>query len=220
MRVNHNRLYTIKTKKRRNCTSQRKRSKEFCLNANDQTKITELEDTIYVIAASLCNEEDSLKVDRMKEVLKVLAVLHLDMTLYEDRPLNKLERTVNSIQQFKNRNDEEYCRSMFCFESDELERLHRLLQFPVTVHFSNRGVMPGEEVFLRGLYELTTGENKNSICKNVFGRHPSDQSRAYSYFINHIYANYKHLLFDNLDWWFRGGYLQESVNAIECKMSK
>jgi hypothetical protein len=43
--------------------------------------------------------------------------------------------------------------------------------------------MSGEEVFLRGLYELVSGETKHNISRNVFGRDWSAQSRAFKYFI-------------------------------------
>ena len=78
--------------------------------------------------------------------------------------------------------------------------------------------MIGEEVFLRGLYELCSGETQEKICVNVFGREFTQQSRAYSYFINHIYNNFKHLLYDNLEWFFKNYLLDESAEAIGRKM--
>ena len=57
--------------------------------------------------------------------------------------------------------------------------------------------MSGEEVMLRGLYELASGETKHKISANVFGREWSSQSRAFSWFMDHIYANFSHLVKDN-----------------------
>lgn len=47
--------------------------------------------------------------------------------------------------------------------------------------------MKGETIFLRGLYELVSDEDQYNISNNVFDRDQSTQSRAYSWFINHIY---------------------------------
>ena len=63
--------------------------------------------------------------------------------------------------------------------------------------------MAGEEVFLRGLFELVSGANKHEIAK-VFGRDWSAQARAFKYF---MYSNFKHLVMDNLQWWYRNGML-------------
>ena len=54
--------------------------------------------------------------------------------------------------------------------------------------------MTGEEVFLRGLYELVSGDNQERICLNVFGREYSIQSRAYTFFITHKHAKFEHYL--------------------------
>ena len=40
------------------------------------------------------------------------------------------------------------------------------------------------------------------------------QSRAFKYFINHIYDNFVHLVTDNLKWWYNGGYMHQSRDAI------
>ena len=77
--------------------------------------------------------------------------------------------------------------------------------------------MIGEEVFLRGLYELTSGDNQEKNCVNVFGRKYSRQSRACSYFISHIYENFKHLLYDNVEWFYENYLFEESVGRkMEC----
>ena len=101
---------------------------------------------------------------------------------------------------------------------DDLTHLYQLLKFPNKVIFDNRSTMGGEEVFMRGLYELVSGENQERICMNVFGRECSVQSRAFSYFINHIYCNFKHLLFDNLSWFYKNNLFDESAEAIGIKM--
>ena len=46
-----------------------------------------------------------------------------------------------------------------------------------------------------------SGANKHEIAK-VFGRDWSAKIRAYKYFIEHMYINFKHLVMDNLQWWY------------------
>ena len=78
--------------------------------------------------------------------------------------------------------------------------------------------MRGEEVFLRGLYELSGGENQLKISSFVFGRDGTAQSGAFKYFINHIYDKFHHLVTNNLLWWYRNGFFESSVNAIADKL--
>ena len=61
-----------------------------------------------------------------------------------------------------------------------------MLNFPEECILDNCSNMSGEEVFLRGLYELVSGETQHNISRNVFGRDWSAQSGAFKYFINHI----------------------------------
>jgi len=82
----------------------------------------------------------------------------------------------------------------------------------------NGSVMPGEEVMLRGLYELVTGEFQSSVAINVFGRELSQQSRAFTYFIDHLYSTFCYLLLDNLEWFYDEGLLEESRQAVRRKL--
>lgn len=93
-----------------------------------------------------------------------------------------------------------------------------MLNFPEECILDNGSNMLGEEVFLRGLYELVSGETQHNISRNVFGRDWSAQSRAFKYFINHMYQNFKHLVNDNLQWWYRNGFFAASAEAIERKI--
>jgi hypothetical protein len=78
--------------------------------------------------------------------------------------------------------------------------------------------MSGEEVLLRGLYELVSGEDQYSIAENVFGREQSTQSRAFKFFNDHIYSTFLQLLSNNLEWWFNSGLLEDSRAAIQRKL--
>ena len=85
------------------------------------------------------------------------------------------------------------------------------------VKLDNGISMPGEEILLRGLYELTSGEVQNRIAKE-FGRDWTAQSRAFKAFIDIIFDNFSHLVKDNLAWWYRNGFWERSAAAIEIKM--
>ncbi|KAJ1399098.1 hypothetical protein B484DRAFT_484041 [Ochromonadaceae sp. CCMP2298] len=75
--------------------------------------------------------------------------------------------------------------------------------------------MSGEEVLLRGLFELATGMNQKIA---VFGGVQSDQSREFTYFMNCIYDEHEHLVHDNLEWWFGTGFMAESADLISGKI--
>ena len=51
---------------------------------------------------------------------------------------------------------------IFQFRNEDLKRLPRCLRIPNTVVLDNGSKFPGEEVLLRGLYELVNGEDKMS----------------------------------------------------------
>jgi hypothetical protein len=57
--------------------------------------------------------------------------------------------------------------------------------------------MPGEEILLRGLYELASGDIQPKISKE-FGRDWTAQSRAFTYFIDYMYDHHAHLVDDNI----------------------
>jgi hypothetical protein len=82
----------------------------------------------------------------------------------------------------------------FSIPKTRAEKIIPLLKFPEKCILSNRSAMKEEEVFLRGLYELCSGENQEKISAHVFGREFSAQSRAFTYFIKHMYNNIEHLV--------------------------
>ena len=88
----------------------------------------------------------------------------------------------------------------------------------MTVTFDNRSKMPGEEVFLRGMFELAQGHTKYSISANVFGREWSAQARAFNWFIDHMFNHFEHLVTDNLEWWWRSGLMLHSMKRIWRRM--
>jgi hypothetical protein len=110
------------------------------------------------------------------------------------------------------------CKLFFQFKKRDLSHLIELFKFPEVVRFDNRSTMSGEEVFLQGLHELVSGENQERMCHTLFGREHTQQSRAFTWFIDHMYNNYKHLVTESLPWWHRNGFTKSSADAIWDKM--
>ena len=90
-----------------------------------------------------------------------------------------------------------FSKEFLCFQKEDISDLYLLLRLPDIVPLKNRSTMSGEEVFMIGLYELNTGAKK-ALVSEVFGRHLSDQYRAFNYFLSHIYNNFHHLVTDYL----------------------
>ena len=98
-------------------------------------------------------------------------------------------------------NDAE-CDLLFKFKKSHLRDMVKLLRFPEQVTFSNRVTLTGEEVMLRGLFEMNSRETQYKISRH-FGRDWTTQSRAWSFFIRHMYSGHHHLVHDSLSWWHR-----------------
>ena len=99
------------------------------------------------------------------------------------------------------------CWNFFETRKEDLHRLKVNLEFEDKCILENGSVMSGEEVLLRGFYELVSGADQHEITA-IFGKDQPLQSRAFKYFINHIYDNFLHLVTDNLHLkssWRRGG---------------
>jgi hypothetical protein len=105
------------------------------------------------------------------------------------------------------------CWNFFETRKEDLHRLKVNLEFEDKCILENGSVMSGEEVLLRGLYELVSGADQHEIIA-IFGKDQPLQSRAFKYFINHIYDNFMHLVTDNLQWWYNNGYMHQSRDAI------
>jgi len=91
------------------------------------------------------------------------------------------------------------------------------LRIPPKVVFSNGSYLSGEEVFLRGLFELGTGYSQYTIA-TIFGREQSLQSRAFNWFIDHIFGTFLYLLQDSLERWFNEGFVEQSNKKINDKL--
>ena len=62
------------------------------------------------------------------------------------------------------------CKPFFNFRRQDLHRILPLLRFPETCELGYRHKMSGEEVLLRGLYELSSGDEQHDIAVNIFER--------------------------------------------------
>ena len=165
---------------------------------------------LFFVILSFINK--SFKNTFVLPAIKYFSLILEDRDAYEED--EKPPRKVVTIDSFSFST----CKLFFNFQRADLQHLLELFNFPDTVHFKNKGKMSGEEVFLRGLYELVTGENQERMCRSVFGREYSQHSRAFSWFIDHMYNNYKHLVTDSLPWWHRNGFTKTSADAIWDKM--
>ena len=153
---------------------------------------------------------------RLKGVLILLASKYISTTFCFDPPNRLISGPLKTcIDDFS----ESDCFIFFRFQKHHLRIISGLLKFPDIIVFDNKSKMTGEEVFLRGLYELASGETKHKISANVFGREWSIQSRAFSWFILHVHDTFGHLVTDNLAWWHRNGFFESSRIAIFKKMS-
>jgi hypothetical protein len=189
------------------------RNRFTCLTTREQIQLEMLKKMVFMCLVKYNREINPNKKLRIKRSCLAIAFLSYSIRkdLYEplERPIRHCMRLDDVTFYFA----KEFLR----FRREDLVGLYQLLRFPDRVILDNQGVMSGEEIFLRGLYELVTAHKKTSIAE-TFGRHPSDQSRAFSYFISHIYNNFKHLVIDNLDWWNENGLLEWSAVAIEEKL--
>lgn len=181
------------------------------LTSDDQVKLMKSQN---YMCALLIMVKRNVGGERLKKVLKVSIARYLYLSYVDDIPLEPTvnhRRNINSFGQSIKKD--------LRFEADDLRLLISELGFKDVIIFDNRINMPVEEVFLRGLFELVTGSAKHDIA-NQFGRDFSAQSRAFSYFIDHIYDNFHHLVNDNLSWWMRNGFWARSAEAIEVRIGE
>lgn len=156
--------------------------------------------------------------DKMLGNSYVIPAVKYFSTVLEDsenlEPVEKPERKEVSVDSFT----PSTAKMFFKFKKCDLSRLIELFQLPAECKLENGSSMSGEEVFLRGLYELCSGENQQRMCTLLFGREQTQQSRAFKFFIEYMFNNYKHLVTDSLSWWHRNGFSKSSADAIWEKM--
>jgi hypothetical protein len=164
---------------------------------------------IHVIAAK-SEAEEKEAIDIMDEYMFSYIGIKFNEKIRLDRPI-RIAWKIECL-------DDTFCEQFLRFRKPDLGRLYTVVGLPPKVILDNGSRMSGEELFIRGLYELATGHKKTSIAY-VFGRHYSDQSRALAYFVNHLYSQFHHLVDNNLAWWFDNGHIATSAQLIEERMN-
>ena len=192
-------------------TSIRTRFKSLTTHEQNRLRLLK-KSAMIMMGARKASKDVAMKAFLEKRILFCIALsINIKADNYE--PIPRPIRMVVSIDNM----DFSFAHEFLRFRLDDLRRLYRQLRFPDVVKLENRSTMTGEEVFIRGLFEMVTGVKKTMVSE-TFGRHPSDQCRAFNYFIKHIYNNFHHLITDNLRWWFQTGLMEYSAELIETKM--
>ena len=163
-----------------------KRRRHTRLTANGATKCSELEELLMCLAVEMKEAEHEGDIEGSEDAFETLV---LGFGVYvEERfhvwerlpPPLRMNRTIDSFSASD-------CYHFFRFTKQHLHELLGLFDFADQYCDIGRGeLMMLEEVLLRGLYELVSGETQHKIAVNVFGRDHSSQSRAFSYFINYM----------------------------------
>jgi hypothetical protein len=196
------------------------RKRHLAATGNEQVEGRELKRGIQVMVLMVekCKRDKSkkggVKLRRMKKFLRAMIAQYVVLNVEDPDDLPPQPSRRCRIQDFH----PTVCKTFFRFKRPGLYKLYQLLGIPLEVKFKNRSKMSGEEVLLRGLFELCTGMNQEIACITVFGGVQSDQSRAFTYFCNHVYDTHHHLVHDNLEWWFGNGFMAESAALISAKM--
>lgn len=190
------------------------RNRHLSLTANDEAQALQCKQLIGILQArlSMGTNSNSYKA-KLKKLQKLFMVKYISLMVVNgyNEPLEKMNRDTDSFSDSESR-------IKFRFLKEDLRRIMPLFQIPDKVSLPGKNTMRGEEVFLRGLYELVSGHNQHDISADVFGQDQPRQSKAFTYFINHVYDKFHHLLSDNLEWWHRNGYLRASAEAIGRKI--
>jgi hypothetical protein len=200
----------VKFRKSKKHTSVRRRYAS--LNSNEQIKLKKLKKVIKMCFVNLIISE--VGQENIEAEYLLLHFIQEYFRIKIDRfprvsQLHRQEITIDLL-------DHSFATGFLRFDKPQLRRIYNLMQFGDEVILENRSKMNGEEIFIRGLYELATGHTQTSIA-DLFGRHYTDQGRAFKYFINHVYEQFHTLVDDNLAWWFNTGLVAKSAELIGVK---
>ena len=204
-------LYKVKTAKQLAINKRHLR-----LTGNDQVIIHKIKkQLLLLIHCDLNNtrndEDDEVDVDELRDLIQLFTIKYFSLAYrfneITDSGLARIWR--NLINDFSDSD----CLLFFRFTKVQARELRRLLMFPLSIQLDNGIKISGEEVMLRGLYELVSGETKHNISANVFGRDNTAQTRAFNWFTEHTYLHAKRLLYNNLKWWYDNGFFEKSAEV-------
>jgi hypothetical protein len=189
------------------------RKRCFAFNANEYLQSKMLYCIIvYLFNYLRFNNLSERKTKSLREKLYICTAAFISFNVEPNRPIlsrPSYERTIGSFS-------ESECWNFFETRKCDLTRLYMCLRFNKRFTFPNRANMNGEEVMLRGLYELVSGSDQYEIC-SIFGLEQPQQSFAFTCFVNHIYDTFQDLVTNNLQWWYDNGFLLNSMEAIRLK---
>jgi len=209
-------LNMSKLKLRRSSRAYALRKRFLRLSSNEQVMLRHYKKVIQVLLVKThLAKENFAEKYHYEQLLKVIMEKYYSAQMEPEYQLPPLKRLRTSIKEFSE--SEDYIK--FRFLKDDLYRILALLRLPLIITLDNRICMTNEEVFLRALYEIVSGDNQENISSNVFGRDFSAQSRALCWFIRHMYNTFKDLVYDNLRWWKTNGFFEKSALAIGMKMN-
>jgi hypothetical protein len=116
------------------------------------------------------------------------------------------------------------CENWFRFKANQLGRLFTVWRIPLTCQLENRSVYPGEQVMLLALRRLVFPVRLDDMTGNEhdqsagFGREYTQASRAFKWFVNHLYSTFLDLLTNNLEWWMK--HAARFANSVQRKMEQ
>lgn len=134
----------------------------------------------------------------------IIEPTHLLMSLY------RVNRTIDSFH-------EEEAYHLFRFQKTDLKRLMVALRIPLIVR-AGGSKFTGEEVFLFSLMRLCTTCTLDIMAKKYFGREYSAWSKAFKWFLVHLYTTFVDLMCDNLTYW--EPHFAACAAAISRKLAK
>ena len=184
------------------------------LTSHEQVQKRKLQQAITVLLVKIKSmEETDSRIDELRGTFQRLTGAYFLVAYRAGANVATIENRNRTIASFS---DPEIVTN-FSFRREQLIELMELLDIPDKTTYK-RNAFCGEEVFLRGLYEVCTGENQERMAMNVFGGDQPRQSCAFSWFIDHMFDNFEHLVKNNLEWWHRNGFTKASADAIGSRM--
>jgi hypothetical protein len=189
------------------------RSRHKALTSHEQVRLRKLRLIICALILTVEGEFDEIRRQQIRDIIYLLCSLTIsikaDISLPNTRPIRKIVR-INNFE-------DDFIYNNLRFRKEELLDMIVELKIPEYVMLGNRSIMHREEMVIRGLFELTNG-TKHVTCMELFGRHSSEQSRAFKFFINYIYDGYHQLVDNNLEWWHMNGFMKGSYDLIQKKI--
>ena len=200
------------------------------LSSNEQVELRRMKSGMVVLMVRIRDMEEKMRTDvvmreddrlvlsnrlvRWRRFFRLYWMRYVSIAMKPKMVLPAIKRLNRDISFFES---DEYM-PYFRFKYEQLMELSDLLGFKGMFTLSNRARVRGQEILLRGLYELTTGEGEFAISRKIFGGDQSLQSRSFSSFVDHIEENFSYLVDDNLQWFYDNGFHEASCRAIERKM--